>query len=95
LWLRVVCSLVGVVKMRGYSATPELSIDSFIILDRLYMTLDDKIDEWSARQKEYQGFCFGGCCWGANLVGQAELMKDRLLVAYDLSAAFSYMHKHK
>jgi hypothetical protein len=80
--------------MRGYSATPELSTHSFIILDRLYMTLDDKIDEWRARQKEYQGSPFD-CCGGANLQGQAELMKDRLLVAYDLSAAFSYMHKHQ
>ena len=88
----VVVVVVGVVKMRGYSATPELSMDTFIILDRLYGTLYDKIDEWKSRQKEYQGNCLG--C-GANLVGQMELLKDRMLVAYDLSAAFTYMHKHK
>jgi serine/threonine protein kinase len=34
-----------------------------------------------------------GCCGGGNPAGQKDLLKERVLVAYDLTGAFDYMHR--
>jgi len=126
----------NIVKMRGLSAnTPRVSLDTFIIMDRLYGTLEDKIDEeWVQRNHELtsqwhiskevalqktkrERFCCGWMCQSKNKKEDADddddqdhntssaanfqkryeydttqLLKDRLLVAYDLTVAFQYMH---
>jgi hypothetical protein len=58
------------------------------IMDRLYGTLDDKIDVWHRDLSMLKG-----CCGVTkNNPAVRDLLKDRLLVAYDLSAAFHYLH---
>lgn len=74
--------------MRGYSPTPRVDVNTFIILDRLYGTLDDKIEQW-----EHLTAMAKGCCGLSEKSPQmVEVLKDRLLVAYDLSSAFNYLH---
>lgn len=123
--------------MRGLSAnTPRVSLDTFIIMDRLYGTLEDKIDDdWIQRKQELtrqwqwqlsketalqeakqKRLCCGWMmCQSSNNKKEdddneqeqktssaqfqkryeydtTQLLKDRLLVAYDLTVAFQYMH---
>jgi serine/threonine protein kinase len=113
----------NIVKMRGISNTIQtaeggrVSLDTFIIMDRLYGTLEDKINtEWIKKQLQINMefleqsnsccsfFCGGGCFGNKtnknnNSIVQNEyeyntnqLLKERLLVAYDLTVAFQYMH---
>ena len=88
----------NIVKMRGHSKIvptdgTSLCKDIFIMMDRLYGTLDDKFDEWISRSKELRGACCG--LVGSDKQGQRDLLKDRLLVMYDLTAALHYMHRNK
>lgn len=78
--------------MRAMAAGPLIDPHFFIILDRLYLTLDKKIKEWAKLSRSYAGSIFG---WGAKKVEQERLLEERLLVAYDLSSAFRYMHEHR
>jgi hypothetical protein len=85
-------SLSTPVKMRGKSSTPRIYPTTFIVMDRLYGTVDDKIEEWAVTKKENKGNWMG---MGANDSVLKELLKDRLLVAYDITSAFQYMHDLK
>ena len=91
--------------MRGYSAGPILDRHYFIVLDRLYETLDQKIEIWRQDLKELHSvaknagalrsmFSRGG---GAPAKKQAEqdILLLRMTTAYDLASAFSYMHQNK
>jgi hypothetical protein len=87
--------------MRGVASGDILDRNFFIILDRLYGTLDDKIKSWKQAQTEYDrggsGWLFGWW-WGPSPKCKEEtehLMIERLIVAYDLSSALSYMHKNR
>ena len=79
---------INVVKFRGVSDTPIFSAESFIVMDRLYGTLSDKVKTWKVMHVQNKG-CFG---FGGNKLALDELLKERLLVAFDLANAFSYLH---
>ena len=84
----------NIVKMRGISSTGALQPRGFIILDRLYGTLEDKIKEWKEAKKFLKG-PIRGLKFGSDKEGLRAFMQERLIVAYDLAAAFRYMHEHK
>jgi plasmid maintenance system antidote protein VapI len=77
--------------MRAISSGPILCPNFFIIMDRLYETLDIKKKQWSKMQNKAKGTLFG---IGKNKDDLHHLMVERLVVAYDLSAAFWYIHSH-
>jgi hypothetical protein len=79
--------------MRAISSSSRLSPDTFLIMDRLYGTLEDKIEGWNESKVANQGCCMG--LFGGEKPALQELMKERLLVAYDLSAAINYLHDHR
>jgi hypothetical protein len=83
----------NIVKMRAISSTSRLSADTFLIMDRLYGTLEDKIEGWIQIKRANQGCCMG--LFGGEKPALQELMKERLLVAYDLCAAINYLHDHR
>lgn len=62
---------------------------SFIVLDRLYGTLGDKMADWSHLVKEQtQGFF-------ANIRNKEKiglLWNERLLAMYDIARAMKYLH---
>jgi len=65
----------------------------FIILDRLFQTLDQKINDWFKVAKRNTGkFPFG---LGKKKKALNQLMVDRMTVAYDLAAAFFYLHENR
>ena len=78
--------------MRGFASGPRLSPHFFIVMDRLYETIDVRMKEWADRDSKNRGGIFGR---GANKLGLQELLLERLVVAYDLSTAFRYMHQNK
>lgn len=69
-----------------------LSTNFFIIMDRLYETLDVRMKQWSKKEKDNSGGMFGR---GSNKLELDRLLLERLIVGYDLAAAFSYMHQNK
>ena len=58
-------------------------------MDRLFGTLEDKIDSWEQALAMHKG-----CCGTTKNDGSEvkELLKERLLVAYDLTTALNYLH---
>jgi serine/threonine protein kinase len=91
-----VISHPNIIKMRAWAACDPLCKDDsyFIVLDRLYDTLDVRIDKWKQTKKKAKG-PLGIMGLGSNKEALKDLMMDRLLVAYDLSAAFRYLHENR
>lgn len=87
-----VLSHPNIVKMRAISCSDMLSQDFFIVLDRLYRTLEDKIDLWIFEKKSMNKLR-SGC--GKSVIILNELWLEQTIVAYDLSSAFTYLHKNK
>jgi len=85
-----VVSHPNIIKMRGWAACDPLDDNFFLILDRLYDTLEVRMEKWQVIKKKAKGL-FG---LGSNKEALNDLMMDRLLVAYDLSAAFRYLHEN-
>lgn len=56
------------------------------------MTLDQKINEWSKHLKKNSGHFLG---IGKRPLLLKELLVERMTVAYDLAAAFFYLHENR
>jgi hypothetical protein len=83
---------VSLVKLRGVAKGDMVDPHFFIIIDRLHMTLDVQIREWATSFKSKKGSLFG---IGKDRDGLKGLLIDRLTVAYDLAAAFFYLHENR
>ena len=78
----------NIVKMRGTSLK-SLQKDSFLVLDRLYDTLETRIDIWSEKLRDSKG-----CCgMGGNQLELKKLMLQRITVSYDLASVFLFLHQ--
>jgi hypothetical protein len=63
--------------------------------DRLYGTLEDRMEKWAEQNVMFKSSsCCGMGGGGGNATKQAQtqLLKERMLVAYDLTVAFDYLH---
>jgi hypothetical protein len=78
--------------MRGISSDKMMTPKFFFVMDRLYETLDKRIAAWKNEKQAKKGQFFG--LVASDKLGKLQLLKERLIVAYDLAAAFSYMHEH-
>ena len=74
------------------SSGPRISPNVFIVMDRLFETLDVKMKHWADLIKCSRGGVFGLRKDGDGL---KKLLLERLIVSYDLSQAFRYMHENK
>jgi serine/threonine protein kinase len=80
----------NIVKLRAISKIDPYDMKYFIVMDRLYDTLESKIEKWAnvaARRHSPIGVLF-------DLKGKrrASLLEERLLAAYDLASAIQYLH---
>ena len=98
----------NIIKMRGSlfcdSTSPVQDAGFYIVLDRLFDTLQQKIDEsWPNEYKGMSsGMGMGGTLGGLlgsknknknkNKSKQINLFLDRMMVAHDLAAVFRYLH---
>lgn len=64
----------------------------FIILDRLHGTLDKRMEMWRDVYRKNHGIL---CMFDRNRQIIHQLMVERLTVAYDLAAAFFYLHENR
>lgn len=85
--------------MRAVSDIEPNDDSFFIVLDRLYGTLEERIyNEWLETEKKFRnrgGGLFTCCSKMDNLnIEIRNLWVERLLAGYDLASAFRYLHKH-
>jgi len=78
--------------MRGMAKGPMVDNGFFIIMDRLFETLDVRLAAWCKQEKTFGGKLFG---LGKKKSRLRALMVDRMTVAYDLAAAFFYLHENR
>ena len=93
--------------MRGYSAGSRLELRSFLVMDRLYETLDQKVSIWTKdlhdlhsllkRAGAFKLFSRGGNEAAKKHREEAnhDILLQRMIVLYDLASAFAYMHQNR
>lgn len=83
----------NIVKMRALSDVNSYDEGFFIVMDRLYDTLEQRIEKWKKRQKGTIGVV--GKLGDRKGTKAQALMVERLVSAFDLSSAFAYLHGRK
>jgi hypothetical protein len=83
----------NIVKMRALSTVDAYHEGFFIIMDRLYDTLEARLEKWKKRHKGTIGLA--GKLGDRNGMKAQDLMIERLVAAYDASSAFAYLHSRK
>ena len=77
----------NIIKLCGTGGTPGHP-NAFIILDRLYGTLGDRIEVWKMKEREYSGII-------KKKKSQLKMLfNDRLLAGFDIARAMKYLHDH-
>ena len=81
----------NIVKLRAVSSGGPFTANYFLVLDRLYDTLEKRLSVWKDKQRRYKGFFRR---WKNDRDGskRQESFQERLVFAFDLSAAISYCH---
>lgn len=74
----------NIIKMRATAEGNPFRRDNFIVLDRLYDTMTKRIVNWRKEAEKP---------WNKFKKKSNKLFMNRLLVAYDLGSAFSYLHQ--
>lgn len=87
----------NVIKMRAVSdADPfEVTGGFFIVLDRLYDTLEQRLKKWKSRRNKLTGIVARFSGRDPDGLERKQLHTDRLVAAYDLSSAVAYMHLNR
>jgi len=80
----------NIIKMRACGGPSPFEQDYFIVMDRLYDTLEGRIQKWANRVKRNSGF--GGRILDRGGTKKNNIMEEKLVAAFDLSAAIGYLH---
>uniref|UniRef100_A0A7S2HU02 Protein kinase domain-containing protein n=1 Tax=Helicotheca tamesis TaxID=374047 RepID=A0A7S2HU02_9STRA len=78
-----------IIKLRGVGQGDMFDQDYFLVLDRLYGTLGDKLEEWKKLSKKYDSFFYmirGG------KAKKQKLFNYRLTAALNLAGAMNHLH---
>lgn len=78
----------NIIKMRGTGGIP-CHPKYFLVLDRLYDTLEERIDKWAIEKKRLRGVMG---VFGKKKFELRHLFSDRLLAALDIARALKYLH---
>ena len=82
----------NIVKMRGTVGTPG-TVDFMIIMDRLKMTLRQKMRQWNDESKG-KGGLLAKLLRKSNRAMQRDQYADKVLAVYDIARAMRYLHNH-
>ncbi|CAJ1970355.1 unnamed protein product [Cylindrotheca closterium] len=75
----------NIIKMRATSKGNICAPNSFLILDRLYDTLDKRLVQWGKRDQQWNLFDF-------QKKKEKAFLAERLTVAFDVASAIEYLH---
>lgn len=79
-----VVSHPNIIKLRGSNKHGLLEPSYFIVLDRLYSTLHDKMEEWGKKTGKLHGL--------VKRVKNKKSLKEKLGIAYNIACALAYLH---
>lgn len=79
-----------IIRMRAIADSDPYDGSFFIILDRLYCTLDERMEIWRAKQRRHNVGSM--MTFGKNKSGSNKLILKRLVAAYQIARALSYLH---
>lgn len=83
----------NIVKLRGISECDPFNECYFLVMDRLYDTLENRIQKtWIFRHKNQTGF-LGKKILDRKGKKRNALYEERIVYAYDLAAAINYLHR--
>ena len=80
-----------IVKMRGTGSSGEFESGFYIILDRLFGTLEDRIRKWKKAETKTKGV-IGKMVGGKKKLAKLQLEKAH--VVFDLATGMKYLHEH-
>lgn len=83
----------NIVKLRALATVAPYEETFFIVMDRLYDTLENRIEKWAAKFKRNSGF--GGKLLDRKGGKKQEIVEQRLVAGFDLSAAIGYLHQRQ
>jgi len=81
-----------IIKMRAISTGDFFKDGAFIIMDRLYDTMEVRVRKWKQKDSRFKSIC-GNCMGGQQK--SLELMTEKVRVALDLANALSFLHEKK
>lgn len=80
----------NIIKLRALSRTDLLEPGFFIVMDRLYDTLEKRLQKWQLRQQRSSGLA--GRLTDRKGLKSATLYEERIVAAFELSSALAYLH---
>lgn len=80
----------NIIKMRAASVGDLYQPNAFLILDRIYDTLTDRIEKW--KKKEQNAF---NRFFDFQKKREKHFLAKRLLVSFDIASAMAYLHDMK
>ena len=80
----------NIIKMRACAIGTPFDEQYFIVMDRLYDTLEHRIKKWEKRTSAITGF--GGKLLDRKGEKKKELAEKKLVAGFDLAAAILYLH---
>jgi serine/threonine protein kinase len=80
----------NIIKMRALAQDDPFQEKYFLVMDRLYDTLEKRIAQWDKRSKRISGM-------GASILDRKgekkkNILEEKLISAFDLSAALDHLH---
>lgn len=78
-----------IIKVRGFAVNEPLSKNFFVILDRLYNTLESQCQKWGMKIRTTSGV---GKVFDMKGNKKKELLIDRISTAYDIACALGHLH---
>jgi serine/threonine protein kinase len=83
----------NIVKLRSLGNSTPFHEDYFIVMDRLYDTLEKRLTVWERRQRRSIGLA--GNIIDRKGTKRTKLYEERVVAAFDLSAAIAYCHERR
>jgi len=80
-----------IVKLRGVGNDP-CSENYFLILDRLYQTLEQRRNQWKKRQRWYSSF---GGMFDWRVRRRTSMYQERIIYAHDLASGLAHLHANR
>merc|ERR1719469_1623108 len=80
-----------IIKIRGVGSAECLSKDYFVLLDRLYNTLEKQIELWAKKKRKHSGV---GKFFDLKGLKKKDLFIEKMNVSYDIAAAIGHLHKN-